>query len=138
MLLRNLCFSFGDVCWISAWRVVPFIFLGFPCFLSFPLVFLDVCHFFVFFSLVFHVFYWLSCIFLTCSLFFIGLPCFSIRLSCMFPSGFPCSPTSHLSVFIYISRSRCSLVFLEPNLAVAVAAAIAVALVLVAVAIAVV
>ena len=38
---------------------------------------------------------------------------------------FPGSPICHLSSFIFISCSCCSLVFLRPNLAVAVAAAIA-------------
>ena len=38
---------------------------------------------------------------------------------------FPGSPICHLSSFIFISSSCCSLVFLRPNLAVAVAAAIA-------------
>ena len=76
------------------------------------------------FALVSHF----SRMFLTFSFFSIGLPCFSIELSCMFVSfslffiDFPCSPISHLSSFIFISCSHWSLLFLEPNLSVAVAA----------------
>ena len=65
---------------------------------------------------------------------FLGFPLFSLVFlvfHLFFPSfsylfmDFPGSPTCHLSSFIFISCSCCSLVFLRPNLAVAVAAAVA-------------
>ena len=55
---------------------------------------------------------------------FLSLPCFPLAFSYLL-MDFPGSPICHLSSFIFISCSCCSLVFLRPNLAVAVAAAIA-------------
>ena len=119
-------------------------FLTFPCF---ALVVLHFLHVFVFLSLVFFV---LLVVFLHSphfSLFFIGVPSFSIGSSCMFVTfsylfmDSPCSPIiCHLSSFIVISCSlfMLSLAFLRPNLAVAVAAAIASVALLVAVVIVVV
>ena len=119
-------------------------FLTFPCF---SLVVLHFLHVFVLLSLVFFV---VLLVFLHSphfSLFFIGVPSFSIGLSCMFVTfsylfmDSPCSPIiCHLSSFIFISCSlfTLSLVFLQPNLAVAVAAAIASVALLVAVVIVVV
>ena len=130
-------------------------FLTFPCFSLVVLHFLHVFAFFVigvlfFFSphLLSLVFFAFLLVFLHSphfSLFFIGVPCFSIGLSCMFVTfsylfmDSPCSPIiCHLSSFIFINCSCCLLVFLRPNLAFAVAAAIASVALLVAVVIVVV
>ena len=55
---------------------------------------------------------------------FLSLPCFPLAVSYLL-MDFPGSPICHLSSFIFISCSCCSLVFRRPNLAVAVVAAIA-------------
>ena len=55
---------------------------------------------------------------------FLSLSCFPLAFS-YWLIGFNGSPICHLSSFIFISCSCCSLAFLRPNLAVVVAAAIA-------------
>ena len=111
--------------------------------LVFNTVFLHVPHFLCFCHWCCWFFCWFSCTLLTFLCFswaFLAFPLVCPAYSSLFPIWSWVFPICHLSSFIFIRCSCCSLVFLLSNLAVAVTAAIAsvVLLVLVAVVIVVV